>query len=389
MREVPFHRPYITDDELREVADTLKKGWLTMGPKTLEFEEAFRQKVQASHAISVSSCTAALHLGLKVIDLQKDDEVIIPSMTFTATGEVVCYFNAKPVIVDVDRDSSNILVEEIVKHITPRTRAIIPVHFGGQPADLDEIHEVARRYDLRVIEDAAHCFPSFYQGKPIGSFSDVTAFSFYATKTLAIGEGGMATTENEEFAERLKVLRLHGISLDAWKRYSNHGNWYYEVVDIGYKYNMTDIQAALGLAQLSKAEEVWEKRKNIAQQYHEAFQDSPYIIPPKIQGPVETSWHLYVIKLEVERLKITRNQFITELQQRGIGVSVHFIPLYRQPFYRDTYLLKPGDFKNSEWLYERIISLPIYPGMSQDDIDYVIENVLELVKQYEKSANRL
>lgn len=386
MREVPFHRPCIEEDELKEVADTLKNGWLTMGPKTIEFEEAFRKKIKAKYAVSVNSCTAALHLGLKVIELQENDEVIIPSMTFAATGEVVRYFNANPVIVDVDRETHNITPDEIEKHITPKTKAIIPVHFAGQPADMDEINDIAGRHKLHVIEDAAHCFPSFYKKKPIGTLSDITAFSFYATKTLATGEGGLAATENEDFAERIKILRLHGISKDAWKRYTKHGNWYYEVVDVGYKYNMTDIQAALGLAQLRKTERMWQARKNIAGHYSEAFKDNGYIITPTIRDYVSTSWHLYVIKLRLENLSITRNEFITRLQKKGVGVSVHFIPLHRHPVYKNMYALRPQDFKNSEWLYERTISLPIYPDMSKKDVEYVIENVQALTKKYGKAS---
>ncbi|MEI6126004.1 MAG: DegT/DnrJ/EryC1/StrS family aminotransferase [Pseudomonadota bacterium] len=389
MREVPFHKPCIEEDELREVADTLKKGWLTMGPKTIEFEEAFRKKIKARYAVSVNSCTAALHLALKVIDLRENDEVIIPSMTFAATGEVVRYFNAHPVIVDVDRETHNILLDEIERHITPKTRAIIPVHFAGQPADMDEINDIALRYKLRVIEDAAHCFPSFYKKRPIGTFSDITAFSFYATKTLATGEGGLAATENENFAEKMKVLRLHGINKDAWKRYTKHGNWYYEVIDVGYKYNMTDIQAALGLAQLRKTERMWQARKHIARHYTEAFKDNDYIITPTIRDYVSTSWHLYVIKLRLENLSITRNQFIAELQKKGVGVSVHFIPLHRHPVYKNMYGLRPHDFNNSEWLYERTISLPIFPDMTIQDIAQVVDAVQALTKKYGKSNDKV
>jgi perosamine synthetase len=388
MRERPFHKPFIMEDELNEVADTLKKGWLTMGPKTIEFEKAFKKQVKAKHAVSVNSCTAALHLSLKVIDLKENDEVIIPSMTFAATGEVVRYFNARPVIVDVDKGTHNILVDEIERNITPRTKAIIPIHFGGHSAEMDEISEIAQRHNLRVIEDAAHCFPSFYKGKPVGSISDITAFSFYATKTIAMGEGGIAATNSEEFAERMSILRLHGISKDAWKRYGKGAEWYYEIVEVGYKYNMTDIQAALGLAQLKKTGHMQGKRNLIAQKYNEAFKDSPYLIIPTVKDYVETSWHLYVIKLKTEKLKISRDQFINELQNRGIGVSVHFIPLHRHPYYKDTLNLNPENFRNSEWLYERIISLPIFPGMSQDDVDYVIENVLQLANRHGKRISR-
>lgn len=387
MREIPFHKPCIQDDDIAEVTDTLRNGWLTMGPKTIEFEEAFRAQVGARYAVSVNSCTAALHLALKVIGLDKGDEVIVPTVTFAATAEVVRYFDAHPVIVDVDRRTHNITALEIERHISNKTRAIIPVHFGGQPADMDAINEIAKSYSLHVIEDAAHCFPSFYKGKPVGTLSDMTAFSFYATKTLATGEGGMITTDHPDLAERLQILRLHGISKDAWKRYTSLGNWYYEIIEIGYKYNMTDIQAALGLAQLRKAHRMWERRRAIAHRYSEHFKDSPHILTPTILDGCETSWHLYVIKLRSERLTISRDQFISELQQRGVGVSVHFIPLHRHPFYKNTYHTRPNDFPNAEWIYERSLSLPIYPDMTDADVDYVAEQVIAIARQHEKPVH--
>ena len=384
MREIPFHKPCIGDEELQEIRDTLENGWLTMGPKTIKFEEAFRKKVHAKHAVSMNSCTAALHLALKVIDLQENDEVIIPAITFAATGEVVRYFNAKPVIVDVNRDTHNIMVDEIERNITRKTRAIIPVHFGGQPCDMDEINALAKSHNLHVIEDAAHCFPSFYKGKPIGTLSDITAFSFYATKTLAMGEGGLATTENEEFAEQMKSLRLHGISKDAWKRYNKRGNWYYEVEEIGYKYNMTDIQASLGLAQLRKADMLWKKRSATAERFTQGFKWNDYIITPTVRDYVQSSWHLYVIKLRLEALNIKRDELINLLQKKGIGVSVHFIPMYRHPVYKRLYKFNLAEYNNSEWLYGRTISLPIFPDMSLDDVDYVIETVNSLTQKYAK-----
>jgi dTDP-4-amino-4,6-dideoxygalactose transaminase len=387
MREIPFHKPCIGEDEMQEVRDTLENGWLTMGPKTIKFEEAFRKKVNARHAVSMNSCTAALHLALKVTGLQENDEVIIPSITFAATGEVVRYFNAKPVIVDVNRDTHNIMLDEIERNITRKTRAIIPVHFGGQPCDMDEINALAKSRNLTVIEDAAHCFPSLYKDSPIGSLSDVTAFSFYATKTLATGEGGLATTENEEYAEQMSSLRLHGISKDAWKRYSKRGNWYYEVTDIGYKYNMTDIQAALGLAQLRKSDAMWKRRSDIAERYTQGFSWNDHIITPTVRAYVQSSWHLYVIKLRLETLNIKRDEFMDLLQKKGIGVSVHFIPMHRHPVYRSLYKYNVAEFANSEWLYARTISLPIFPDMSTDEVDYVIETVNTICQKYAKPVS--
>lgn len=380
--QIPFHRSYTDDNDIAKVIEAIKSGWLTMGPMTVEFEKQFAEAVQAKNAVAVNSCTAAMHLALKAIGLKPGDEVIIPAMTFTATGEVVRYFDAHPVIVDVDRLYHNILREEIEKKISKKTSAIIPVHFGGNPAAMDDILDLARQHDLKVIEDAAHCFPTFYHDKPIGVLGDITAFSFYATKTIACGEGGMATTEHDEYAEAMRIQRLHGISKDAWKRYSSEGSWFYEVIDAGYKYNTTDIQAGLGLSQLAKAGMMWEKRKYIAKKYSEAFGDNSAMILPQQSPDCLSSWHLYVIKLVPEKLNIDRNRFIEELSARGIKTSVHFIPLYRHPYYRENYPVDLKEMKNSEWLYERIISLPIYPGMTDTEIDYVIENITDLLKKH-------
>jgi len=398
--QIPFHKTYITDEEITEVVDSLRSGWITMGPKTVRFEGEFNRYIGPKHSIAVNSCTAALHLALKAIDLKARDEVIIPTMTFTATGEVVCYFNAKPVIVDVEKDTHNIDIGQIERAITSKTKAIIPVHFAGQPCDMDEIMQLAKSRKLKVIEDAAHALPAWYKSKQsavssqqsekedifkkVGTIGDMTCFSFYATKTLATGEGGMVTTENDKWADRIKILRLHGISKDAWKRYSGEGSWFYEVIEAGYKYNMTDIQAALGLAQLKKVEWMWEKRKGIADKYTKAFRNSEFIGTPKINDGRTSAWHLYVIKLNLEALSIDRSQFIEELKTRGIGTSVHFIPLHKHPFYRDTFGYDSRDFPAAEWLYERIISLPIYPGMTGKEVDFVVESVLDVCEKYKR-----
>jgi dTDP-4-amino-4,6-dideoxygalactose transaminase len=382
--QVPFHKPYITDEEIDEVVASLRSGWITMGPKTVRFEEEFGRYVGSKHAIAVNSCTAALHLALKAIDLKPGDEVIIPTMTFTATGEVVCYFNAKPVIVDVEEDTHNIDVGAIERAVTSKTRAIIPVHFAGQPCDMGEIMQFAKTHGLHVIEDAAHSLPAWYRDEKIGSIGDMTCFSFYATKTLATGEGGMITTESEEWAERIKILRLHGISKDAWKRYTGEGSWYYEVVEAGYKYNMTDIQAALGLAQLRKVEWMWEKRKEIANRYTEAFKNTECITVPSVKPDRISAWHLYVIKLNLEAVSIDRARFIEELKMRGVGASVHFIPLHRHPFYRDTFGYMTKDFPVAEKLYERSVSLPIYPGMSEKEVEYVIESIGDVCEKFKR-----
>jgi perosamine synthetase len=379
LTEIPFHKPYITEDEISEVLDSLKSGWLTMGPKTVEFESKFNQYIGSKNAVSMNSCTACLHIALKTIGIKSGDEVIIPAITFTATAEVITYFDAKPVLVDVDWQTINIDINKIEEKITNKTKAIIPVHYAGRPCDMDAIMRLAKSYELRVIEDAAHAIPAWYKNKKIGTIGDITCFSFYATKTLTTGEGGMATTENDEWANKMKILRLHGISKDAWKRYTNEGSWYYEVVDAGYKYNMTDIQAALGLAQLRKVEKMREIRREIARRYTSAFNSFYEINTPYLEDSIESAWHLYVIKLNLEMLKIGRNQFIEELKNRGIISSVHFIPLYRHPYYKATFDYNLNEFTASEWIYERIISLPIYPGMTDEEVDRVIEAVKDVI----------
>ena len=298
-RMVQFHKPYITMDEITEVLDSLKAGWITMGPKTIEFENKFRTYLGSGNAVSMNSCTACLHLALKAIGLGAGDEVIVPTVTFTATGEVVTYFNATPVLVDVEEETCNIDSRLIERKITKKTRAIMPVHFAGQICDMDEICALARKYNLAVIEDAAHAMPAWYKGRAVGTIGDISCFSFYATKPLTTGEGGMATTENDGWADAMRTWRLHGISKDAWKRYTGEGSWYYEVSSAGFKYNMTDIQASLGLAQLRKIDWMWQRRKEIAGAYSGAFGFRDDIEIPFVKADRESSWHLYVVKLNI------------------------------------------------------------------------------------------
>ncbi len=380
--EIPYHKPYIGEEEVSEVVGCLKSGWLTMGPKTMEFEERFREYIGASYTISLNSCTAALHLALKAIDLKPGDEVILPTMTFTSTGEVVTYFGATPVLVDIERATHNVDVKEIEKRITPRTRAIIPVHFAGQPCDMEEITALAGKHGIYVIEDAAHALPAWYGERKIGTIGDITCFSFYATKTLSTGEGGMATTDDELWACRMRTLRCHGISKDGWKRYSKDGSWYYEVLEAGYKYNITDIESALGLAQLRKLEWMWEARDKIASLYTKAFAPLDGVITPFVKPDRKTAWHLYTIKLNLEALNIDRAMFIDELKLRGIGTSVHFIPLHRHPFYRNCFGCSAADFPHAEWVYERVISLPIFPSMTQEEVYYVIDVIADLCDKW-------
>jgi len=383
LREIKFHRPSIGKEEKKKVLEVLKSGWLTMGEKTVEFEDNFSKYIGCKHSISVNSCTAALHLALAAIGLKEGDEVIIPDMTFTATAEVITYFKAKPIIVDIKEGDLLIDPEKIKKAITKKTKAVIPVHYGGQPCDMDEIIDIAKKHNLYVIDDSAHCLPAYYKNKKIGTIGDITCFSFYATKTITTGEGGMCTTENYEWAEKIKILRLHGISKDAWKRYSKEGNWYYEVVEAGFKYNLTDIQAAIGIEQLKKADYFYEKRKEIAEFYIENFKNLKGLRTIELHKDRTNSWHLFPIFLDLDYLKISRNEFIEKLKERGIQTSVHFIPLHKHPFYKSLGY-KEKDFPVSEKVYNQIISLPIYPSLNKKEVNYVIENIIDILKSNEK-----
>jgi dTDP-4-amino-4,6-dideoxygalactose transaminase len=381
---IPFHIPDIGEEEIASVVETLRSGWLTTGPKAKRFEEEFAHYLGAGHAVAVNSGTAALHLALEAIGVGEGDEVIVPTMTFTATAEVALYLKAKPVLVDCEPGTLNIDAEKIERAITSKTKAIMPVDFGGQPCDYDPILEIARQRGLKVIEDAAHALPASYKGRRVGTFSDITCFSFYATKTIATGEGGMATTASPEWAERMRMMSLHGISKDAWKRYTAEGSWYYEVLQPGYKYNLTDVAAALGLVQLTKCDRFRDERRQIAAQYDRAFAELPEIERPVVAADREHAWHLYVIRLNLERLRIDRKEFIEALKKENIGTSVHFIPLHLHPFYKRSFGYQPGDFPVATAAFERIISLPIFPGMTDAQIERVIGAVRDIVAENRK-----
>jgi perosamine synthetase len=376
-----FHKPFLSEEEVDEIVDTVRSGWLSMGPKTLRFESEFNKYIGSKKSIAVSSWTAAGHLTLEAFGLKAGDEVIVPTMTFPATAEIVCYFGAKPVIVDVAEDTLNISLKEIEKAITPKTKAIIPVHYGGQPCDMDEILELAKKYGLKVLEDAAHSLPATYKGKTIGTISHVTCFSFYATKTLSTGEGGMICTNDDELAERCSIMRLHGINRDAWKRYSESGSWYYEVVAPGFKYNFTDLQASLGLPQLKKVDYMWESRKRIAAHYTKELKDLDTIELHTVKSDRESSWHLFPIRLHLEKLNKTRAQIIEELRKNNIGVGVHFMPVHQHLYYSETFNLKDDDYPVSSSVFPRLLSLPIYPGMNEENTDRVISVLTDVLKR--------
>jgi dTDP-4-amino-4,6-dideoxygalactose transaminase len=384
---IPFHRPTVGDEELAAVREVLESKWLTTGPATVKFEREFAQYLGAKYALAVNSGTAALQLAVNTIGLQPGDEVLVPSFTFTATAEVVTYFDACPVLCDSEAGGFNIDVADAERRVTRKTRAIIPVHIGGEPCDLDAVHSMAMKHGLHVIEDAAHALPASFRGKRIGTCSPLTAFSFYATKNITTGEGGMLVTDNEDYAERARCMRLHGISNGAWKRYSREGTWFYEVLHAGFKLNLPDILSALGSAQLSKSDQFFERRCQIARRYSERFARNEELqLPPPVAPGSEHSWHLFLLRLRPAELRIGRNEFIEELKKLGIGTSVHFIPLHLHPYYAQTYGYKPGDFPHAEDAYSRCLSLPLYPTLSDDEVERIIRAVEQVVSTYRRTV---
>jgi perosamine synthetase len=421
---LPFALPELGQDELDEVTAVLKSGWITTGPKARLFEQEFARYVGARFAVSVNSCTAAMHLSLEAVGVQAGDFILTTPYTFAATGEVVRYFDAVPVFVDVEPDTLNMdprrladTIEDLERCLSHggsastagvaraltesaaggsgatagrrrgTARAVIPVHIAGHPCEMDAITATAGQHQLSVVEDAAHACSASYRGRPIGSgmtgsVSAATCFSFYATKTLATGEGGMVTTDNEEYAERIRIMSLHGISKDAWKRYTADGHWYYEIVAPGYKYNMPDVLAAIGLAQLRKVDAMRQRREEIARRYSEAFAGYPEVQTPTVRPNIGHAWHLYVLRLDSAALSIGRDQFIDILKQANVSTSVHFIPLHLHPYYRATYGYEPDDFPVAAREYRRSISLPIYSAMTDYDVDSVIDAVTETVRQH-------
>lgn len=389
---LPFALPSIGEEEIAEVIDTLRSGWLTMGPKVKRFERDFATYIGSNHAIAVNSCTAGLHIALAALDVGPGDEVIVPTLTFCSTANVVVHLGATPVLVDnhvgTGRKGFNVTAAAIEAAITPRTKAIVPVHFAGQSCDLRAIYEVAARYNLAVVEDAAHAVGSTYLGHKIGSdwlqgiapaLRRVTVFSFYATKNMTTGEGGMIVTADDQLAERMRLLSLHGMSRNAWQRYTSAGTWAYEVVEAGYKYNMTDIQAALGIHQLRRLDRFIETRQFYAQLYNEAFSSLKELEVPQTHSDRNHVYHLYVLRLNLECLSLDRAQFIEELKVRNIGASVHFIPVHLHPYYTEQFGYRIGSLPDAEALYERIVSIPLYPRMSETDVNSVIQAVYDIV----------
>jgi len=383
---LPFALPEIGEEEIAEVVDSMRSGWITTGPKVKKFEEDFAQYIGAKHALAMNSATAGLHLALDAIGLEAGDKVIVPVYTFTSTAEVVRYFNADPIFCDVEEKTYNIDVSKLEallsKHCQSpnhKVKAIMPVHMAGQACDISAIMKLAKKYNLKVIEDAAHSLPATSEGKLIGTIGDITVFSFYATKTITTAEGGMVTTDNDEYKRRIEVMRLHGFNRNAWDRYtSKKGTWFYEIVAPGYKYNLTDIAAAMGLHQLKKCNRFYERRLAMAQKYNRAFSGSNKMTTPyqKIASD-KHSYHLYIVQVNPS----IRDRFIDVMKEKGIGCSVHFIPLHMQPYWRDRYKLQENDFPVAMKCFSGAVSLPLYTKMTDADQDRVIKAVNETLNE--------
>jgi dTDP-4-amino-4,6-dideoxygalactose transaminase len=366
-----YSSPSVGEEEIEAVVKVLRSGWLTTGPKTAEFEALIAEYVGAERAVCLNSCTAGLHLSLLALNIGEGDEVITTPYTFASTGNVIIQTLAKPVFVDVDRLNYNINPYLIEKAITKKTKAIIPVHFAGHPCDMTEIRGIAQKYNLYIIEDAAHAIGAEYKRDKIGKFGKSVCFSFYATKNVTTGEGGAIVTDDNNLADRFKILRLHGIGIDAWKRYSAKESWYYEIGEHGWKYNMSDIQAALGIVQLKKLDSFTDIRRKYAKIYTQELGRVDGIVVPYEHPNVKHAYHIYPILLK----RSNRDKFIDRMHELNIGCSVHFVPLHLHPFYQKTLGCKTGDFPIAEYVYAHEVSLPLYPKMTEEDIYDVISAV--------------
>ena len=384
IRKIPFHRPSIGPAEREAVMEVLDSRWLTTGQKSVAFEEAVRDRVGSAHAVAVNSATAALHLILEALGIHSGDEVIVPTYTFAACGEVCRYLNARPRLADVDPVTFDLTAETIEPQLRPETKAIMVVHYGGRLANMEPILELARSRGLAVIEDAAHALPCSRSGRAAGTWGTAGALSFYATKTVTTGEGGMVITDSAEIADRARLMRLHGMSRDAWKRYGDTGSWFYEVVAPGWKYNLSDVLAAIGLGQLDRFDEFQRRRVELVGRMSGGLADVPEVRTMLARPDVTHAWHLFPIALELERLAIDRARFINELRAENIGTSVHFIPIHRHPHFRDSLALRPEDFPVAEDAYRRAITLPLFPRMSDRDADDVVAAVRKIALAFRR-----
>lgn len=379
---IVFGQPQITKKDIEEVVKVLKSGWIGMGPKTEEFEKKFAEYENAKYAVATNSCTAALHLALDAVGIKAGDEIITTPVTFAATANVITHLDAKPVFVDIDRKTLNIDANKIEKAISPRTKAILPVHMAGNPCEMDKINFLAKKHGLYVIGDCAHAIETEYKGNKVGKQADISCYSFYPTKNITAVEGGMAITNNKKWHELMKIKRLHGISKDAWKRYSKSGNNFYEVLYNGYKYNMNDVSAALGLNQLKRIEKNWIKRNILWQEYNKLLKNVKNIrLPPSIKSAeLRQAEHLFIIQLDIEKIKISREKIIKKMKKKGIGTGIHFLALHLQKYYRDTYGYKIGDYPEAEYASSRILSLPLSADLTAKQIKYIVESLKKIIE---------
>jgi dTDP-4-amino-4,6-dideoxygalactose transaminase len=375
-----FGAPDIRREEIDAVVRVLESGWIGTGPRVAQFEEAFRHYLGTAHAIAVSSCTAGLHLSLIALGVKPGDEVIVPSMTFVATANAVVHVGATPVLVDCDRETMNIDPAAVERAVTPRTRVIVPVHFAGRPADLTALEAIARPRGIRILEDAAHAVETVHRGRKAGTMGDCAAFSFYVTKNVMTGEGGMVTTGDEEIASWIKVAGLHGMSKDAWKRYSDEGYRHYEVSYPGFKYNLTDLQAAMGLPQLARVEENWTRRAELWQRYLDAFADAPIFPPGPVAAGDRHAYHLFTLVLDTDRLKWDRDRVLAALQAESIGTGVHYRGVHLHPYYRDTFGHRPEAFPHAEFLSQRTLSIPFSTRLTDEDARDVTDGVWKVLR---------
>lgn len=381
---VPFFIPSIEDEEIAAAVETLRSGWLTMGAKTQAFEGEFALTVESPFAVAVSSATAGLHLGLNAMGIGPGDEVLVPTFTFAATGAAVAHAGAVARLVDCDPDTLNISVADAARRCGPKTRAIVPVHFAGHPCPMDDIQDLAAARGLQIMEDAAHALPAKFGERMIGSLSPVTVFSFYATKNITTGEGGMVTTADPALNERMRSRRLHGMTQDAWRRYAAEGSWRYDVSYPGFKYNMTDIAASMGRVQLRRMPALQDRRVALVERYRAALSGIAAIELPHCRPGVEHAWHLFVIRLRLEELSIGRDAVMQALKEEGIGTSVHFIPLHEHSYYREVLRCRAEDYPNASAAAERIISLPLYPRMEFADIDRVAGVLEDILRRHRR-----
>jgi len=383
-RYLVFGSPLIGEEEILEVSQSMRSGWVGTGPKVKQFEEMFKTFKNCRHAVAVSSCTAALHLSLLVSGIEPGHEVITTPLTFAATANCIVHAGAKPVFADVELKTMNIDPMEVEKKINGKTKAVLPVHFAGRPCEMDGLMELAYRFHLRVIEDAAHAIESLYKGKPVGTFGDLGCFSFYVTKNITTVEGGMVVTDQEELASQVKSLALHGLTQNAWQRFSDEGFKHYQVVCAGFKYNMTDIQASIGIHQLKKMEAQAQKRKGIWEVYQQSFRDLPLILPSPTPPDQRHAYHLYTPLLELERVRCSRDEFLQALHKENIGAGIHYVALHLHPFYQKTFGYREGEFPNAEFISPRTFSLPFSAKLTDQDVEDVVQAVKKILAYYRK-----